>query len=216
MTAGAAVALLLLAPAVATADDDLQQHNVTYRARVDGIARGALITYRINDAQVNSADPTMLPGRTFETTAVLTDENEAGMRISIQWPYSANLHCEILVDDRLVVQASQFISPRLTPAKDDPDFGALNCGAPLSNAFGAPTPPAVPADPLEPGGTLDPGATTAAVPPADVAPAVPPADLPAAPMLPGEEPPLDSLPVDVPPAGLPTAVAPVDPNTPIA
>ena len=45
MTAGAAVALavaLPLAPGVAAADDDLQpdevQHNVTYRARVDGLA----------------------------------------------------------------------------------------------------------------------------------------------------------------------------------
>ena len=209
MTAGAAVALLLMAAPVAAADDVPQQHNVTYRARVDGIARGALITYRISNTQVNSANPTMLPGRTFETTAVLTDEKEAGMRISIQWPYSANLHCEILVDDQLVAQASQFISPRLTPAKDDPDFGALNCGAPLSNAYGAPAsadlPPAVPAAPLEPGGT------TAAVPPA--VPAVPPA---AVPILPGEGPPLDSLPVDIPPAGPPAVVTPVDPDTPIA
>lgn len=124
--------------AVASADDPVQ-HNITYRARIDGLARGALITYRISDAQVNSADPTMLPGRTFETTAVLTDPKEAGMRISIQWPYSANLHCEILVDDEVVVQADQFISPRVIPARDDPDYGAMNCGAPLSNAAGIPS-----------------------------------------------------------------------------
>jgi hypothetical protein len=151
---GAAVALTLLPTAVAAADDETppplppqpqiqaqsatQQYNVTYRARVDGLARGALVTYRISDAQVNSVDPTMLPGRTFETTAVLSDPNEAGMRISIQWPYSANLHCEILVNDQIVVQADQFISPRLTPARDDPDYGAMTCGAPLSNATGAP------------------------------------------------------------------------------
>lgn len=114
------------------------QHNVTYRARVDGLARGALITYRISDSQVNSADPAMLPGRTFEATAVLSDPAEAGMRISIQWPYSANLHCEILVDDQIYAQADQFIGPRLTPARDDPDYGAMNCGAPLSNAMGLP------------------------------------------------------------------------------
>jgi len=200
VTAGAAVALLLLAPAVAAADDIPQQHNVTYRARVDGIARGALISYRISDTQVNSANPTMLPGRTFETTAVLTDEKEAGMRISIQWPYSANLHCEILVDDQLVVQASQFISPRLTPAKDDPDFGALICGAPLSNAYGAPAE------------GPDPGEATAAVPPADVDSALLPAAVPPGPMLPGEGPPLDSIPVDVPPG--PPAGSPIEPNTP--
>ena len=205
------MALLLLPPALAAADDTVpQQHNITYRARVDGIARGALITYRISDAQVNSANPTMLPARTFETTAVLTDPKEAGMRISIQWPYSANLHCEILVDDQLVVQASQFISPRLTPAKDDPDFGALNCGAPLSNAFGSPTPPAVPADPSEPGAV-----PTTVVPPADGAPTMLPANVAPAAILPGEGPPLDSIPVDLPPAAPPAVVAPVVPNVPI-
>jgi hypothetical protein len=117
-------------------------HNVIYRARVTGLARGALIGYRISDTQVNSTDPTMLPGRNFEATGILTDPKEAGMRISIQWPYSASLHCEILVDDQLVIQADQFIAPRLTPAKDDPDYGAMNCGAPLSNATGVPIDPA--------------------------------------------------------------------------
>ncbi len=181
VTAGAVVALTLVSSPVAGADDDLaptpqpplptdppQQHNVTYRARVDGLARGALITYRISDTQVNSADPTMLPGRTFETTAVLTDPKEAGMRISIQWPYSANLHCEILVDDQMVVQADQFIGPRVTPARDDPDYGAMNCGAPLSNALGIPA-SEVPGLPVAP----DP-----AVPPVGPAPGeVPASDL---------------------------------------
>lgn len=147
----AALALALpptqLLPAVATADDP---HNVTYRARVDGLARGALITYKINDTQVSSADPTMLPGRTFEANAVLTDPALAGMQISIQWPYSANLHCEILVDDAIVAQADTFIAPRLTPAKDDPDYGALECGAPLINPVGT-TPDGPPvADPDNP------------------------------------------------------------------
>ena len=167
------MALISVSPAVATADDETllppspapwptveqsapQQYNITYRARVDGLARGALVTYRINDTQVNSADPTMLPGRTFETTAVLSDPAEAGMRISIQWPYSANLHCEILVNEQIVVQADQFISPRLTPSRNDPDYGAMDCGAPLSNAMGAPPtteqqPPPVDLPPADPG-----------------------------------------------------------------
>jgi hypothetical protein len=123
-----------LIPAGALADD--QQHNVTYRARVDGLARGALITYKLNDTQVQSANPTMLPGRTFEANAVLGNPQDAGMQVSIQWPYSANLHCEILVDDATVAQADQFISPRLTPASDDPLYGVLTCGAPLSNVGG--------------------------------------------------------------------------------
>ena len=140
---------------------DAVLHNVIYRARVTGLARGALIGYRISDTQVNSADPTMLPGRNFEATGILTDPKEAGMRISIQWPYSASLHCEILVDDQLVIQADQFIAPRLTPAKDDPDYGAMNCGAPLSNATGVPIAP----------GDLPPGD----MPPMDA----PPMDMPA-------------------------------------
>lgn len=161
VTACAAAALAMVAvlsPAAASADDDAQ-HNVTYRARVDGLARGALISYRISDTQVSSTDPTMLPGRTFETTAVLSDPLEAGMRISIQWPYSANLHCEILVDDQLFAQADQFISPRITPARADPDYGAMTCGAPLSNAVGSP-PSEVPAAPVLTGDPAEP-------PPAD-------------------------------------------------
>ncbi len=176
-TAVAAVALAALTPAVAAADDDLvqpppqpdQQHNVTYRARVDGLARGALVSYRISDTQINSADPTMLPGRTFEATGVLSDPKEAGMRISIQWPYSANLHCEILVDDQLVAQADQFIAPRLLPADKDPDYGAMNCGAPLSNAMGsapAPVPPLPGPTGPAPGPELPPAPGTP--PPADL------------------------------------------------
>ncbi len=149
---------------------DAVLHNVIYRARVTGLARGALIGYRISDTQVNSADPTMLPGRNFEATGILTDPKEAGMRISIQWPYSASLHCEILVDDQLVIQADQFIAPRLTPAKDDPDYGAMNCGAPLSNATGVPL---APED-------------------------LPPGDMPPMDMLPTDMPPMDTLPTDMP------------------
>ena len=143
VTLGALVALSTVTFPVAgvAAADDIVQHNITYRARITGIARGALIGFRISDTQINNANPTMLPGRTFEATGILTDPKEAGMRISIQWPYSANLHCEILVDDEIVTQADQFIAPRLTPAKDDPDYGAMNCGSPLSNATGSPLAP---------------------------------------------------------------------------
>jgi hypothetical protein len=122
-----------LIPGTVRADD---LHNITYRARVDGVSRGALITYKFNDTQVQSANPTMLPGRTFEANAVLADPQQAGMQLSIQWPYSANLHCEILVDDALSAQADQFIAPRLLPASDDPGYGVLMCGAPVSNAGG--------------------------------------------------------------------------------
>lgn len=164
----ATVALAVLPPAVSAADDDGLQHNITYRARVDGLARGALVSYRISDTQVNTANPTMLPGRTFEATAVLTDPKEAGMRISIQWPYSANLICEILVDDQTVAAASQFISPRLVPVRDDPDYGAMDCGAPLTNAMGSPMP--APPDPA----TATPDPSAVPLPGTAVDPGVPP------------------------------------------
>ena len=113
-------------------------HNITYRARIDGVARGALITYKINDTQVQSTDPTMLPGRVFEAQAVLDDASLAGTQVSIQWPYGANLHCEIIVDDATVAQADQFVRPRLMHADDDPEYGKLFCGAPLINPVAGP------------------------------------------------------------------------------
>jgi hypothetical protein len=106
----------------------------------------------------------MLPGRTFEATAVLTDADEAGMRISIQWPYSANLVCEILVDDQTVAAASTFISPRVVPVRDDPDYGALTCGAPLSNAMGVPMESLDPAAPVDPAASTDPALEPTDVP----------------------------------------------------
>lgn len=107
-------------------------HNVTYRARVDGISRGATISYAVENGQTQSATPTMVPGRTFEVNTVLPESGQARVRVSIQWPYSANLHCEILVDDMLVAQADDFVGPRALPAKDDPDYGALTCEAPVA------------------------------------------------------------------------------------
>jgi hypothetical protein len=109
------------------------QHNVTYRAR-DGTSRGAVVAYKIDDNNVNSDQPTLLPGMTFEVNTVLDDPKNAGMEISIQWPYGSNLHCEILVDDQIVAQADQFIAPRLLRPKNDPLYGTLQCGAPLDTS----------------------------------------------------------------------------------
>lgn len=108
-------------------------HNITYRARADGTSRGAVVAYKADDQNVNSEQPTMLPGQTFEVNTVMSDPSLAGMELSIQWPYGSNLHCEILVDDQIVAQADQFIAPRLFRAKDDPLYGVLQCGAPLDN-----------------------------------------------------------------------------------
>jgi hypothetical protein len=115
---------------VAPPPDGLQ-HNVLYRARADGTSRGAVVAYKQDDQNVNSAQPTMLPGQTFEVNTVLLDPKQAGMTVTIEWPYGSNLHCEILVDDQIVAQADQFIAPRFFRVKDDPEYGTLQCGAPL-------------------------------------------------------------------------------------
>jgi hypothetical protein len=135
-----------LIPVTALADNPQpQQHNVTYRARISGVSRGATITYNISDTEVETANPTMLPGQDFEANTVLSDPKHAGMEISIRWPYTANLHCEILVDDEITAQADDFIAPRLLPQSSDPGYGVMPCGAQLANAAAisaANTPPA--------------------------------------------------------------------------
>jgi hypothetical protein len=168
MAAVAAVAVgTQLIPATAQAEPDgteteLQPapeqevlHNIVYRARIDGVSRGATISYAAEGDQVQTANPTMVPGRTFEANTVLPASGVANMRVAIEWPYSANLHCEILVDDAVVAQADDFIAPRVLPQRDDPDYGAITCEAPVA---GVPNP--IPPDPNAP-------------PPAD--PALPPA-----------------------------------------
>ncbi|MDT5149937.1 MAG: hypothetical protein QOI01_1670 [Mycobacterium sp.] len=122
-------------------------YNVVYRARVDGVSRGATIDYAIADDQVNTANPMMVPGRTFEATGVVSNTQKAGMQVSIQWPYSASLHCEILVNDQIIAEADQFVAPRLTPQHDDPGYGVLSCGSvtnfPTGNTAPIDAPPPV-------------------------------------------------------------------------
>jgi hypothetical protein len=122
-----------MTPAIALADEQVR-HNVTYRARIDGVSRGATIIYNISDTEVETANPTMLPGQMFEANTVLADPQHAGMQISIRWPYTANLHCEILVDDATTAQADEFIAPRLLPQSNDAGYGVMPCGGQLANA----------------------------------------------------------------------------------
>jgi hypothetical protein len=141
-------------PEIQPAPGDGLKHNVTYRARADGTSRGAVVAYKMDDHNVNSETPTLLPGQTFEVNTVLDDPKQAGMEISIQWPYGSNLHCEILADDQIVAQADQFIAPRLFHPRDDPLYGVLQCGAPLDTPVagqnpttGSPSAPAAAAAP---------------------------------------------------------------------
>src|SRR5262245_30343383 len=62
-----------VAPAPAPAPADGLRHNITYRARADGTSRGAVVAYKIDDQNVNSDQPTLLPGIMFEVNTVLSD-----------------------------------------------------------------------------------------------------------------------------------------------
>ncbi len=114
-----------LSPATARAD----LHNITYRARIDALTTGSQATFIINGGQTNTTNLPSMPGNAFEANTVLPDPQQAGMRIVLRFPYSANVHCEIDVDDNVFTQADQVVKP--VPGNADPNNGALQCGAPL-------------------------------------------------------------------------------------
>lgn len=114
-----------LSPVIARAD----LHNITYRARIDALTTGSQATFIINGGQTNTTNLPSMPGNAFEANTVLPDPAQAGMRIVLHFPYSANVHCEIDVDDNVFTQADQLVKP--APGNADPNNGALACGAPL-------------------------------------------------------------------------------------
>lgn len=125
--AAAAAAGMQLGPAIARAD----LHNITYVARVDGLAPGSQATFITGDKQTNMAQLSTVPGNAFEADAVLPDPHQAGMQVSVRWPYSVNVHCEIDVDHNVFIQVDQVVRP--APGNSDPMSGVLSCGAPLPN-----------------------------------------------------------------------------------
>jgi hypothetical protein len=113
----------------ATASADL--HNITYVARVDGVAPGSVATFITADNQTNMAQLGALAGNSFQANAVLPDPSHAGMQIAVKWPYSANVHCEIDVDDKALIQVDEVARP--APGSTDPMNGVVACGAALPN-----------------------------------------------------------------------------------
>jgi hypothetical protein len=124
--AGAAISCQLT-PATARAD----LHNITYIARIEGVAPGSQATFVTNTNQTNTAPLSSMPGNAFQANAVLPDPNQAGMQVSIRWPYAANVHCEIDVDGNVATQVDRLVQP--VPGSTDPMNGVLPCGAPLPN-----------------------------------------------------------------------------------
>ncbi|MDT5147697.1 MAG: hypothetical protein QOC58_2342 [Mycobacterium sp.] len=125
----AATAVMVIGSALypPTAHADL--HNITYRARIDGVTTGSQATFVINGGQTNTAALSSMPGNVFEADTVLPDPQQAGMQIVLHWPYSANVHCEIDVDDGVFTQVDQVVRP--APGNPGNGNGVLQCGAPL-------------------------------------------------------------------------------------
>jgi hypothetical protein len=125
----AAMTLIVAGSQLRPATARAELHNITYRARVDALTTGSQATFVINGGQTTTTGLPTVPGNVFEANTVLPDPQQAGMRIVLHFPYSANVHCEIDVDDNVFVQVDQMVRPAL--GNSDPMNGALQCGAPL-------------------------------------------------------------------------------------
>lgn len=126
--------IALLAGAVVTALSTpvtarAELHNITYIARVDGVAPGAQATFRLNDTETSTTALSSVSGNTFEANAVLSDPAKAGMQVVVPWPYAASVHCEIDVDDNVGSQVDRSVALML--GNNDPNR-MVSCGAPLT------------------------------------------------------------------------------------
>lgn len=109
----------------ATAKADL--HNITYRVRIDALTTGSQAIFVTNGGRTSSTNLPSMPGNVFEANTVLPDPQQAGIQVQLHWPYSANVHCEIDVDDSVFTQADQMVRP--AQGNSDPMNGVLLCGA---------------------------------------------------------------------------------------
>lgn len=125
----AAMAAIVVGSPLSPATAHAELHNITYRARIDGVTTGSQATFVINGGQTNTAGLSSVPGNVFEADTVLPDPQQAGMQIVLHWPYSANVHCEIDADETVFAQVDQMVRP--APGNAGPKNGVLACGAPL-------------------------------------------------------------------------------------
>jgi hypothetical protein len=126
----AAMTLIVAGSQMSPATARAELHNITYRARIDALTTGSQATFVTNGGQTSTTGLPTMPGNVFEANTVLPDPQDAGMRIVLHFPYSANVHCEIDVDDNVLVQVDQVVRTAL--GNSDPMNGVLQCGAPLS------------------------------------------------------------------------------------
>ncbi|MCV7413587.1 hypothetical protein AWC05_03810 [Mycobacterium florentinum] len=123
------VAVTVIGSQLVPATAHAELHNITYRARIDALTTGSQATFVTNGGQTNTTNLPSMPGNAFEANTVLPDPAQAGLRIVLHFPYAANVHCEIDVDDDVFAQADQMVRP--VAGNSDPNNGALQCGAPL-------------------------------------------------------------------------------------
>ncbi|MBS9533045.1 hypothetical protein KIH27_05510 [Mycobacterium sp. M1] len=127
-TGAVAAALLVgatqLSPAPASAANEM--HNVTYIAKVDAWTTGSVVTFMRTDTETASADLDGF-GAPFEANTVMADPSRAGMVIRLRFPATANVHCEIKVDDVVTVKSDRFVNT--WGNTNDPHVGAMLCGA---------------------------------------------------------------------------------------
>ncbi|MDI3313366.1 MAG: hypothetical protein QJR12_03480 [Mycobacterium sp.] len=107
--------------------DPHNPHTITYIARVDSPISSARAIYMVNDTYTATA-PLSATGREFTADTMLADPNKAGMQVSIPWPYSGNVHCEIDVDDHVAVLVDQFVASTPGDQGDPRTYGVVACG----------------------------------------------------------------------------------------
>src|ERR1700758_2830098 len=88
----AALAVAAISPQLTPATARADLHNITYRARIDGVAPGSQATFLTTVRQTNTRPLCRMPGNAFGANTVLAYPNQAGMRVSVRWAYAANVH----------------------------------------------------------------------------------------------------------------------------
>ncbi|KAA8962463.1 hypothetical protein [Mycobacterium sp.] len=121
------VASSQLTPVTALADPH-NPHNITYVAKVDSPISSGRAIFMANERYTGTA-PLSATGREFRFDTVLSDPAKAGMQVSIPWPYSGNVHCEIDVDDHVAALVDQFVASTPGDQGDPSTYGVVACGA---------------------------------------------------------------------------------------
>ena len=115
----AAVTLIAAGAQLNPATARAELHNITYRARIDGVTTGSQATFVIKGGQTNTAGLGRCRATLSKPTRCCPTRKKPACAIVVHCPYSANVHCEIDVDDNVFVQVDQMVRP--VPGNADPN-----------------------------------------------------------------------------------------------